>query len=139
MSANRKDVAVPAGMQALSGVRRPGRTQSVRPGERARRRHTLVAGRAARPLRRQIRTMSGAIADEWRSMVALARRSLLAIAAAIAQARMVYCDYEGPCALSDVELAEIGISRSDSLALVAGECRSSADHKASPAERPRPR
>lgn len=75
-------------------------------------------------------------------MVALARRSLLAIAAAIAQARLVYCDYEGPCALSDVELAEIGIARRDSLALVVGEgrCRrANADHRASPKEWPRPR
>jgi hypothetical protein len=56
-------------------------------------------------------------------MTPIAAEIFFRTGAALTHARLLYCDYEGPRAMSDIELFEFGIARRDILMLVGDEAR----------------
>jgi hypothetical protein len=62
-------------------------------------------------------------AKRLRDMTPIAAEIFFRIGTALTQARLLYCDYEGPRAMSDIELFGFGIARRDILMLVGDEAR----------------
>lgn len=56
--------------------------------------------------------------DLWMHVV---RPGCRRVRIALAESRLLYCDYEGPRAMSDTELSEFGIARGDIAVLAANE------------------
>ena len=78
----------------------------------------IVADRPAQSCRQEDSASFARLDDIWIHVV---RRGFSRVRIALAEARLLYCDYEGPRAMSDTELSDLGITRDEIPVLVSNE------------------
>ena len=78
---------------------------------------------ASRSRRSQKRAGAGRFFRFWRGETHAMRRRLFRLRVALAEGRLIYCDYEGPHALSVAELSSLGMTGNEISALVFEEAR----------------